>query len=103
MIVFILLVVGLFSAFFKLADSHDRNGWIYGGIGPVSWFGTQFIVGIIITIISPQILSDTSSIFIFGLGSGLIGTIVTYMLIRNHFIKNPKKSSKYKNEDILDN
>lgn len=103
MIVLIAVIGGLFAAFFKLADSHDRNGWIYGGIGPVSWFGTQFLAGIIIGFLAPEVLSDTSSVFIFGLGSGLVGSIVSYLLIKNHFTKNPKKSSKYNNEDILDN
>lgn len=103
MIVFVLLIVGLFTAFYKLADSHDRNGWIYGGIGPLAWFGTQFLAGIIIGIIAPQLLGEGANILLFGLGSGLIGTIVTYMLIKNHFDKNSKKSNKYNNEDILDN
>ena len=103
MILLILLVVGLFSAFYKLADSHDRNGWIYGGIGPVTWFGTQFIAGILIGITAPQLLSDSMNVLIIGMGTGLVGTIVCYMLIKSHFDKNPKKSNKYKNEDILDN
>ena len=103
MIVLVLLIVGLFAAFYKLADSHDRNGWIYGGIGPVTWFGTQFIAGILIGITAPQLLSDSMNVLIIGMGTGLVGTIVCYMLIKSHFDKNPKKSNRYKNEDILDN
>jgi hypothetical protein len=43
------------------------------------------------------------NVLIIGMGTGLVGTIVCYMLIKSHFDKNPKKSNRYKNEDILDN
>lgn len=97
----ILIIIGICVGFYKLGEANGRKGWIYALLSVVIWFGAQFIAGIFIGLLAPEMLNEQFTIIILGLASSAAGVGIFYLLLKQHFNKNPK--DKNQREDILDN
>ena len=60
----------------------NRNRYLWGTIGVVSYFLTQIIVGVLIGLVKPELLEDNVTINILGMVCGFIGMGVAYYILK---------------------
>jgi uncharacterized membrane protein len=77
----IFLFIGIASAFARLAFDKERNRVFWGVTGVVSYFLTQFIAGMIIVLINPELLTDGTIVMILNLVFGFLGVGIAYFIL----------------------
>lgn len=103
-----LLVIGVFYIFQKLAGEFHKNRILWGIIGAVSYFVFQFLFGIlheVYTILTEQIVEEDlglfSSISWIGWLFSMFCLGVLYYIL-NHFWKKEAETNNYKNKSEID-
>lgn len=78
----IFILVSAATTFARLAHDKNRNRYLWGTIGVVSYFLTQIIVGIVIGLINPELLQETVFINITGVACGFMGIGIAYYILK---------------------
>ena len=78
----IFILVSAATTFARLAHDKNRNRYLWGTIGVVSYFLTQIIVGVLIGLVKPELLEDNVTINILGMVCGFIGMGVAYYILK---------------------
>ena len=95
----IFILFSIASAFSRKAHDKNRNRYGWGTIGVVTFFGSQFIGGIIVALINADLLNDQGTVTIIGLISGIIGTGTAYYVL--HKLPDPTEIVET-DSDLLD-
>jgi drug/metabolite transporter (DMT)-like permease len=77
----IVILVAIATTFSKLAFDKNLNRYLWGTIGVVSYFLAQFLGGIIISAINPEILQDSGANIGYALLLGFIGVGIAYFFL----------------------
>jgi len=77
----IILVIGFL--FYRMANEAGMNKFLWPALGIIAYFVAQFVVGFIVAIINPELITSTMSQIILGLASGIIGVSVIYLVFQN--------------------
>lgn len=95
----LILVGGAAYAFFQLAKNNGLTPWIWAVLAFVGFFGGAFIAGIIIGILSPNMINDKVTITIWALGAGILGILLIYLILK---LQIKKKQNEIEESDLLD-
>lgn len=101
----LLLIFFIGKAFFNLAQTHERNKWLFGVLGVVVYYGMTIIGGLVIvfiavTIGNEGILNYSDTILgLMGVPVGLLSVWGFHYMLRKNWEANPKNQ----NSDLLDN
>ena len=95
----IFILVSAATTFARLAHDKNRNRYLWGTIGVVSYFLTQIIVGVLIGLVKPELLEDNVTINILGMVCGFIGMGVAYYILKT--LPDPTEEVT-SNADLLD-
>ena len=100
----LLLIYFIGKAFYNLAIKHDRNKWLFGMIGVVTYYGMTIIGGLVIVFIAisggnESILELPEYILgLIGVPVGLLSVWLLHYLLRKNWEGNPKDQ----NSELLD-
>ncbi len=95
----IAILIGIVVGFHNLAKKRELNGYVWGGLSLVGWFGGQFIAGMILGMTNPSALYDTSQLYIWGFSGSGVGLIILYIILVQ--VAN-KKKAEIENNDLID-
>lgn len=98
-----LLIIGLMaSLFYKLADAHGRNKWLFAILSILVFYATQFISGFIWAILDPPVAGSTNfTMLIVCLAISAISVAIFYQILKSNWTKNPI-TAKSGSPDLLD-
>ncbi len=91
--------------FYKLAEKHDRQKWLFAILGVVVYYGMSLLGGIVIVIIAisagNEAILDTPDILLglMGVPIGLLSMWGFHTILRKNWEANPKNSQS----ELLDN
>lgn len=100
----LIIVFFIARGFYRLAQKHERNQWLFGILGVVIFYISQIAAGFIIGFIAAatnneQIFEGPNLVLgLIGLPIGFIATGVTYYLLKKAWEKNLKEE----NPNLLD-
>ncbi len=77
----IVIIIGIATTFSRLAFDKNLNRYLWGTIGVVSYYLAQFIGGIIINEINPELLQDKGALVGYALLLGFMGVGVAYFIL----------------------
>jgi hypothetical protein len=77
----IFLFIGIATMFSRKAFDKDRNRYLWGTIGVLSYFLTQFVAGVIVNLINPELLVNKASLYIISMLSGFSGVGIAYTIL----------------------
>ncbi len=95
----IFILVGIATTLARKAFDKDRNRYLWGAIGVVSYYLFQLVAGIFIAFIEPEWLQNQGIVLGLGLGFGFIGVGIAYYIL--HKLPNPTEVEDSEN-DLLD-
>lgn len=95
----IFLFFGIATMFSRKAFDKNRNRYLWGTIGVLSYFIMPFIVGIVIAVVSPESLDNERFLNILGIVAGFLGVGVAYFIL--HKLSDPTENLVADN-DLLD-
>jgi hypothetical protein len=99
----IILIYFLGKAFYELAQTSDKNKWLFAVLGVLAYYLGTFLGGIILVLIEPLtgFNAETANEFLIGflaLPFGLLTAYAFYRLLKYHWTKQPIAT----NEELLD-
>ncbi|MCX2679064.1 hypothetical protein OOZ15_03845 [Galbibacter sp. EGI 63066] len=85
----LLLLFWIGKYYYKLAEEHHKNKWLFAIIGIVAYYVGTFIAGIVIAFINPSFIENGNDIVLslIVLPFGLLATYGLYVLLENNFKK----------------
>ena len=95
----IFILISAATTFARLAHDKNRNRYLWGTIGVVSYFFTQIIVGVIIGLAKPELLEENLIINIIGMACGFMGIGIAYYILKT--LPDPTEEVT-SNPDLLD-
>ncbi len=95
----IFIMIGVAMSFARLAHDKDRNRYVWGAIGVVSYFVAQLIAGMVIGLTKPELLQNRGSLSIISIVAGLIGVGIAFFILKR--MPNPTEALAAGN-DLLD-
>jgi hypothetical protein len=102
LVIGIALLIGIFSGFYNAAQKRGLTPWVWGVLSIVSWFGSQFFLGLIWGMLNPRIgLDDAITILLAGLGISIVSLIVLFQILVAQ-AKNKETAPKHGNDEIMD-
>ena len=97
LIIFILF--GIAKTFAQIAHDKNRNRYLWGTIGVLSYYLTQIIAGIIIALVIPEWLENTGIVMAINLISGFSGVGIAYFILNK--LSDPTEELEA-DDDLLD-
>lgn len=82
--------------FYELAKKHGRNGWLYGILGVVVYYGSAIIGGFLIGFIAvmvgyEEILNwPDLALNLIAIPIGILGIMLVHRVLRKNWENNPK-------------
>lgn len=101
----LLLIYSVGKQFYDLAKKHNRSGWLFAILGILTYYASQFILGIligVIFVITDQPISPDMDVW-FTIGGIVLGAGITYLfyqLLKRQWTKKPVVIER---DDLLDN
>ena len=95
----IFIFIGIAMTFSRKAYDKDRNRYVWGTIGVVSYFLLQIIAGGIIALVKPEWLTEQAIVTVIGLVTGFAGVGVAYYIL--HKLPDPTEET-VENSGLLD-
>ena len=96
----IVIFVGIASSFSRKAHDKNRNRYLWGTIGIVSYFLLQVLAGIIMALIDPKLLENQVIVTIAGLVTGFAGVGLAYYIL--HKLPDPTEVVEATDNNLLD-
>lgn len=100
------LIYSVGKYFYDLATKHNRSPWPYAILGVVTYYGSQFLLGLllgIILVLTNNIYSEDMEIWVtiggIAMGAGI--TYLLYQLLKRNWERKAVVSTK--RDDLLDN
>jgi hypothetical protein len=78
----IFILISVASAFARIAHDKNRNRYLWGTIGVVSYFLSNIIAGVIIAMTRPEWLENQGVIMTLDLTSGFLGIVIAYLILK---------------------
>ena len=96
----ILILVGVFAGFYNAAKNNNQNPILWGILSIVTWFASQFILGLIWGIVDPNVLAGGAmKVMVGGFIASVIGVTILYFILMNYA---KKKKAKSHSDEIMD-
>jgi len=96
------ILVGIFMGFYSSAQKKGLTPWVWGVLSIVSWFGSQFIFGVIWGMVNPRSgLDDVMTLLLVGLGVSITSLIILYQIM-NAQAKKLGETKMGGNDEIMD-
>jgi drug/metabolite transporter (DMT)-like permease len=96
----IFLFIGIGSTFARKAFDKDRSRGLWATIGIISYFLMQFVAGVFIFMMMPELLSDDASVLILNLVTGFGGVGIAYYIL--HRLPDLREEIQAIDDDLLD-
>lgn len=97
MILLIVIAIG----YYRAAKARALNGIVWALIAVVSCFVAQFLAGVIIGLINPQMLKEIGLIYAVAIASSILALIFV-SLAMNNMSKKEKAKVETSSDDLLD-
>lgn len=95
----IAILVGIASLFVNFAKANDLNKWLWGVMSIVSFYAAQFLAGIFIGILAPDLLYSQGALIGISLLSGALGVGIAFFIMKNSA---KKVKAKIVDTEVLD-
>jgi predicted Na+-dependent transporter len=95
----IFIFFGIASTFSRKAFDKNRNRYVWGTIGVVSYFLLQILAGIVIALVKPEWLDEQVIVTVAGLITGFAGVGAAYYIL--HKLPDPTEVAA-ENSGLLD-
>jgi len=96
-----ILLVIVASLFYRTANKKMLNGILWSVLAVLTWFGSQFIAGLIIGLTNPRMLDNDGGLILWGIVASVAGTVGLYVLMEMAAKKKLDQKPGH-NDDIMD-
>jgi peptidoglycan biosynthesis protein MviN/MurJ (putative lipid II flippase) len=78
----IFVLIGVATSFARIAFDKNLNRGLWGTIGVLSYFVSQFVITLIIASVSPETMLDNTNRIVYSLLSGIAGVAIAYVVLQ---------------------
>jgi hypothetical protein len=78
----IFVLIGVATSFARIAFDKNLNRGLWGTIGVLSYFVSQFVITLIIAAVSPETMADSTNGVVYSLLSGFAGVTIAYIILQ---------------------
>lgn len=99
MILEIIINIAFAYSFYNIAKENGLTAWVWPIVSIAMYFAMQFVAGILIGMIAPDLIYSNITIIVVSYIAGFTGLGITYLILRSQM--NAKKQ-KVEESDLLD-
>lgn len=95
----ILILIAIAVGFSNYAKKHGLHRILWGFLGVVGYYGGSFFAGMVIALISPEVLDSMGNLIIAAILGGIVGVAAMFLLMRSIAINKKRQTP---DSDLID-